>query len=125
MHSKSKRALFLPVLFFEAGDGLEKAKANHLMYLLPEQTACKINKTWTKEKDKNRKTFSLLSIMFRHSQDDRTEKQLPQILFMETYLHVNDKITSTFQEILRWKHLIVSLSNHLIHFPMQNTWRRE
>lgn len=96
MHSKSKRALFLLVLFFfEAGDGLEKAKANQLMYLLPEQTACKINKTWPKEEDKNRKTFSLLSIMFRHSQDDRTEKQLPQITFMETYLHVNDKITCT------------------------------
>lgn len=31
--------------------------------------------------DKNRKTFSLLSIMLRHSKDDRAEKQLPQILF--------------------------------------------
>lgn len=45
MHYKSKRALSLLVLvFFEAGDGLGKAQANQMMCLLPEQTACKINK---------------------------------------------------------------------------------
>ena len=87
------------VLFFEAGGGggLEKAKANQLVYLLSEQTACKIiNKMWTKQMDKDSKTPSLLSIMYRHCQDAITEKQLlqrKQILFMETDLLLNDRVT--------------------------------
>lgn len=69
--------------------------ACQLVYLLPEQTACEItNKTWTKQMDKNSKTSSLLSIMYR--QDAITEKQLlqrKQILITETDLLLNDKIT--------------------------------
>lgn len=47
MHSKlkkKKRILHLFWVFCEAGDGFEKAKANQLTYLLPEQPACEINK---------------------------------------------------------------------------------
>lgn len=98
MHSKFKRSHFVFVLFFEAGGRLAKAKANQLMYLLSEQTACEINKTWTKQMDKTSKTSSLLSIMYRHCQNAITEKQLlqrKQILFTETDFLLNDKITHT------------------------------